>query len=366
MQRRLFQCPHESPLHNVHSLGRDEGSLSLSELTVLCTNLSNKVISLEAELAQTKQTYGTALTKLIKKVKKLEQTVKSTQARRRIRIVVSDDEEGLEDPSKQGRKFTEIDQDPSISLDLSYDESKSMKVSERAFMTLFSQDNETFTIQASILNVNKMTSVLINSGLALHRQMTSVHINLGLALQRQMASADNTSGPDTSVQDSCKYISFSNNLCTTIQERLDEILFLFQPLFDEYFNPPPCVVSPDPVAVAAPRPVDPAGSPLSTTIDQDVPSASTSPTNQEIQFQVTHQDPSFEETTLQGVIPSNLHHLNQSFDTLTKLTKNHPLENVIGDPSRPVLIRSQLHEHAIWCYFDSNDNPIPFGGKRSG
>ncbi|GJW47350.1 hypothetical protein Tco_0078996 [Tanacetum coccineum] len=54
---------------------------------------------------------------------------------------------------------------------------------------------------------------------------------------------------------------------------------LFQPLFDEYLNPLPCVVSPDPVAVAALRPVDPAGSPLSTTIDQDVPSASTSPTN---------------------------------------------------------------------------------------
>ncbi|GJW23132.1 hypothetical protein Tco_0033754 [Tanacetum coccineum] len=53
--------PHESPLHSVHSLGRDEGSLSLSELT---------------------------------KVKKLEQTVKSTQARRRFRIVVSNDEEG--------------------------------------------------------------------------------------------------------------------------------------------------------------------------------------------------------------------------------------------------------------------------------
>ncbi|GJT54229.1 ribonuclease H-like domain-containing protein [Tanacetum coccineum] len=49
-------------------------------------------------------------------VKKLEQTVKSTQARRRFRIVVSDDEEDLEDPSKQGRKITEIDQDPSISL----------------------------------------------------------------------------------------------------------------------------------------------------------------------------------------------------------------------------------------------------------
>ncbi|GJS96056.1 hypothetical protein Tco_0803024 [Tanacetum coccineum] len=140
---------------------------------------------------------------------------------------------------------------------------------------------------------------------------------------------------------------------------------LFQLLFDEYFNPPPRVVSPDPVAVAAPR--------------------------VEIQSQVTHQgveeqihvhqnaqfdnapllhnlssDPSSEETTLQGVIPQNLHHLNQSFDTLTKLTKNHPLENVIGDPSRPVSTRSQLQEHATWCYFDANVNPIPFGGKQSG
>ncbi|GKD39194.1 hypothetical protein Tco_1259401, partial [Tanacetum coccineum] len=73
---------------------RDKGSVSLNELTVLCTNFSNKVTSLEAELAQTKQTYGIAFTKLIKKVKKLEQTVKSSQARRRFRIVVSDDEEG--------------------------------------------------------------------------------------------------------------------------------------------------------------------------------------------------------------------------------------------------------------------------------
>nr|GEW08902.1 hypothetical protein [Tanacetum cinerariifolium] len=55
---------------------------------------------------------------------------------------------------------------------------------------------------------------------------------------------------------------------------------LFQPLFDEYFNPPPRAVSPNTAAVAAPRAVDLAGSPLSTTIDQDVPSAITSPTTQ--------------------------------------------------------------------------------------
>ncbi|GJX56887.1 hypothetical protein Tco_0286784 [Tanacetum coccineum] len=42
------------------------------------------------------------ITKLIKKVKKLKNKVKSSQARRRARIIVPDDEDDLEDPSKQG------------------------------------------------------------------------------------------------------------------------------------------------------------------------------------------------------------------------------------------------------------------------
>ncbi|GKB92105.1 hypothetical protein Tco_0964377, partial [Tanacetum coccineum] len=83
---------------------------------VFCTTLSNKVESLDSDLKKTKQIYGAAYTKLIKKVKKLEKDDKSSQARRRARIVVSDDEEDLEDPSKQGRKINEIDQDPDISL----------------------------------------------------------------------------------------------------------------------------------------------------------------------------------------------------------------------------------------------------------
>ncbi|GKC52094.1 hypothetical protein Tco_1074839 [Tanacetum coccineum] len=134
---------------------------------------------------------------------------------------------------------------------------------------------------------------------------------------------------------------------------------LFQLLFDEYFNRLPCVVSPDPIVVAAPRAVDPAG------VEEQIHG------HQNVQFDNSpflhnlSSDPSSEETTSQRVIPSNLHHLNQSFNTLTKLTKNHPLENV-GDPSRPVSTRSQLQEHVIWCYFGANDNPIPFGGKWSG
>ncbi|GJX35320.1 hypothetical protein Tco_0246877 [Tanacetum coccineum] len=56
--------------------------------------------SLETDLKQTKQIYGAAYTRLIKKVKKLEKPAKSSQARRRARIVVFDDEDDLEDPSK--------------------------------------------------------------------------------------------------------------------------------------------------------------------------------------------------------------------------------------------------------------------------
>ncbi|GKD21077.1 hypothetical protein Tco_1222780, partial [Tanacetum coccineum] len=86
--------PYELPLHSVHLLGRDEGSLSLNELTDLFTSLSKKV-----------------------EVKKLEQIVKASKSRRMVRVVESDDEEDLEDPSKHGRSLIEeLGMDVGISL----------------------------------------------------------------------------------------------------------------------------------------------------------------------------------------------------------------------------------------------------------
>ncbi|GJV77543.1 reverse transcriptase domain-containing protein [Tanacetum coccineum] len=99
-QLKAAPMPHVLPLPRVHLLGSDESSLTLNELTVLCTSLSKKVESLESDLKQTKQTYGVAYTKLITKMKKLEHKVKSIKARRKVRLVISDDEDDLEDPSK--------------------------------------------------------------------------------------------------------------------------------------------------------------------------------------------------------------------------------------------------------------------------
>ncbi|GKE49343.1 hypothetical protein Tco_1480601 [Tanacetum coccineum] len=84
--------PHDSPFLRVHTLGSDEGRMQHNEFMDLVTKLSDKVVN------------------------KLEKTIKTKQARRKARIVVSDDEEYLEDPSKQRRKIAEIDQDTDISL----------------------------------------------------------------------------------------------------------------------------------------------------------------------------------------------------------------------------------------------------------
>nr|GFC82748.1 retrovirus-related Pol polyprotein from transposon TNT 1-94 [Tanacetum cinerariifolium] len=37
----------------------------------------------------------------------------------------------------------------------------------------------------------------------------------------------------------------------------------------------------------------------------------------------------------------------------SKWTKDHPLNNIIGQPSRPVSTQLQLHEQALFCYYDA-------------
>ncbi|GJZ20151.1 hypothetical protein Tco_0556741 [Tanacetum coccineum] len=111
---------------------------------------------------------------------------------------------------------------------------------------------------------------------------------------------------------------------------------LFQPMFDEYHNPPPCV-DPQVPAVIAPKPVVSTGTPSSTTIDIDAPSSK----------------PSSEESSTQVVIPNHVHSINQPPKHINKWTKYHPIDNVIGDPSRPVSTRQQLQDEALFYYFDA-------------
>nr|GEZ81124.1 hypothetical protein [Tanacetum cinerariifolium] len=109
--------PHDLPLPRVNTLKNDDDRMLHNKLMDLVINLLDRVLALEEDLKQTKKVYGAAYTKLIIKVKKLEKTVKTSQARRKAKIVVSDMEVDLEDPFKQGRSMIEeINQDTEVTL----------------------------------------------------------------------------------------------------------------------------------------------------------------------------------------------------------------------------------------------------------
>nr|GEW06742.1 retrovirus-related Pol polyprotein from transposon TNT 1-94 [Tanacetum cinerariifolium] len=63
-------------------------------------------------------------------------------------------------------------------------------------------------------------------------------------------------------------------------------------------------------------------------------------------------EPSFEESSTQVVIPNSVHSINQPPEYINKWTKEHPTDNVIGNPSRPISTRHQLQDESLFCYFD--------------
>ncbi|GKB42482.1 retrovirus-related pol polyprotein from transposon TNT 1-94 [Tanacetum coccineum] len=159
---------------------------------------------------------------------------------------------------------------------------------------------------------------------------------------------------------------------------------LFQPLFDKLLTPPPSVDHPAPDVIAPiavvvdPKPAASTGSPSSTTVDQDTPSSSNSQTTPKTQspiipnnveednhdLDVAHMNndlyfgiPILEVPSDQSSSTDISHiivHLNhQISEHNIKWTKDHPLENIIGELDRPVSIRLQLHEQTLFCYYDA-------------
>ncbi|GJS97658.1 hypothetical protein Tco_0804626 [Tanacetum coccineum] len=163
---------------------------------------------------------------------------------------------------------------------------------------------------------------------------------------------------------------------------------LFQPLFDKLLNPSPSIDPPAHEVIApnaevlAPEPADSNGSPSSTTVDQDAPSPSNSQTSLETQslvfsmdveeenhdLDVAHMnnDPFFgipipeydSESSSSDVIPTVVHTAAPNSEHVNKCTNDHPLENIIGELKRPVSTRLQLHEQALFFYYDAFLTPV--------
>nr|GEU49778.1 integrase, catalytic region, zinc finger, CCHC-type, peptidase aspartic, catalytic [Tanacetum cinerariifolium] len=159
---------------------------------------------------------------------------------------------------------------------------------------------------------------------------------------------------------------------------------LFQSLFDELLSPSPSVDYPAPEVIApiaevvTPDRAGSTGSPSSTTVDQDAPSPSKSQSTSETQhpvitnnveednhdIKVAHMgnDPLFsipipkvysDQSSSTDSIHIIMHPDHQISRHNSKWTKDHPLENIIGQLARPVSTRMQLHEQALFCYCDA-------------
>nr|GEU34670.1 putative ribonuclease H-like domain-containing protein [Tanacetum cinerariifolium] len=158
----------------------------------------------------------------------------------------------------------------------------------------------------------------------------------------------------------------------------------FQPMFDELLNPPPSVVNQAPeaivpiVEVIPPINADSTGSPSSITVEQDAPSTSNSPTPTETQSLVIPQDVGYDNLDMevahmgsdplfgipipevnseQSTTPVSPQAIVQMDHPLphhnSKWTKDHPLNNIIGQLDRLVSTWLQLHEQALFCYYDA-------------
>ncbi|GKF17539.1 hypothetical protein Tco_0062457 [Tanacetum coccineum] len=149
-------------------------------------------------------------------------------------------------------------------------------------------------------------------------------------------------------------------------------------MFDEYLDPPRGPISHAP---AVSVPVNSAGTPSSTTIDQDTPSLSHSPSSSTLQSLSLHQgvtaestirednpfahvnndsfinlfapDYSFEASSSGDLSSAESPYVTQKLHHLGKWSKDHPFDNIIGNHSRSVSTRKQLAIDALWCLYNS-------------
>ncbi|GKB98258.1 hypothetical protein Tco_0984395 [Tanacetum coccineum] len=163
-----------------------------------------------------------------------------------------------------------------------------------------------------------------------------------------------------------------------------DLELLFQPMFDEYFEVTR-VDEPVPSATAVNAQVVPPGTSVSTTFAQDAPSTSYSPSSSGIQPPVIHHDvavgPTIEDTPItQATLHPSVNPVtgepgsaqsssgdvsiaepnqaNQPPAHLRKWSKDHPLDNIVGSPSRPVSTRRQLAFDALWCCYHTEMSKI--------
>ncbi|GKE32593.1 retrovirus-related pol polyprotein from transposon TNT 1-94, partial [Tanacetum coccineum] len=158
-----------------------------------------------------------------------------------------------------------------------------------------------------------------------------------------------------------------------------DLELLFQLMFDEYFNTPTGDHQMTHVP-AVPPPIIPTGPSVSISFDHDGPSGSHSPLSLAHQSSLVHHgvetehsfevnpfaatehepfvnvfapDPNSEASSSGILTNTTANHSTQPHEHLRKWIDSHPLDNIIGNPSRLVSTRKQLATDVLWCFYNS-------------
>ncbi|GJZ12309.1 hypothetical protein Tco_0547539 [Tanacetum coccineum] len=199
--------------------------------------------------------------------------------------------------------------------------------------------------------------------------METIHVTFD-EMHQSMAPVRISSGPEP-------FIMTLGQLKSGLAPTDKELEMLFQPMFDEHLEQSR-VNEPVPSATEINAQVVPPGTSLSTTIAQDAPSTSASSSTSDMHHPVQHQeiaeeptheappinhdvlhpshnlvtgDPGSAQSSSGNVNSAEPNQVNYPPDHLRRWTKDHPLDNIVGNPSRPVSTRKQLASDALWCCF---------------
>ncbi|GJU39309.1 hypothetical protein Tco_1192266 [Tanacetum coccineum] len=162
------------------------------------------------------------------------------------------------------------------------------------------------------------------------------HDNMNNNMLNQVLQAMSSSEQSNVVTHSETEINSDSNIIPYSQDDL-----LFQLLFDELLNPPSSIDCPAPKVIA----------PIAEVKE-----------NHDLYVAHMNNDPFFgilipendsKASSSLDIIPTVVHTDAPNLEHVTKWTKDHPLENIISELERPVSTRLQLHEQALFCYYDA-------------
>nr|GEY92366.1 putative ribonuclease H-like domain-containing protein [Tanacetum cinerariifolium] len=128
-----------------------------------------------------------------------------------------------------------------------------------------------------------------------------------------------------------------------------ELEILFQPMFDEYLEPPWAERLGSP-AQAVQAPVTSSGVVAEPHFMED---HNVAPVDNNPFVNFFAPEPHSEASSSGDISSTESPYVSQSLHHLNKWSNDHPLDNVIGNPSRPVSTRKQLATDALWCLYSS-------------